>query len=178
MTRKDTRNAKKLICRLLELGCEVWAFQFDTTVNITRVTQLCISISYMSIQNYILYSFLVRGLKWWSVIQASFMYERNTLTLLVFELENIKIEPPKLKCTKYKNHRRKNIERQGHVLRTILSKEGHNIIGAHYWTVFVWDAFGAHTSITTRIAYSLRWLQLYKYDKCFYSEIWIHFLSK
>ena len=105
------------------------------------------------------------------MIQASFMYERNTLTLLVFELENIKIEPPKLKCTKYKNHRRKNIERQGHVLRTILSKEGHNIIGAHYWTVFVWDAFGAHTSITTRIAYSLRWLQLYKYDKCFYSEI-------
>ena len=36
-----------------------------------------------------------------SVIQASFMYERNTLTFLVFELENIKIEPP-LKCTKNK----------------------------------------------------------------------------
>ena len=105
------------------------------------------------------------------MIQASFMYERNTLTLLVFELENIKIEPPKLKCTKYKNHRRKNIERQGHVLRTNLSEVGQNIICAHYWTVFVWDAFGAHTSITTRIAHSLRWLQLYKYDKCCYSEI-------
>ena len=83
------------------------------------------------------------------MIQASFMYERNTLTSLVFELENIKIEPPNVKCTKkYKNHRRTNVERQGHVLRTNLSKAGHNIICAHYWTVFVWDALEAHTSIT------------------------------
>ena len=156
----------------------LWGLSILIRYDCKYYTSLCLSIAYMSIQYHIPCSFLVRGLKWWSVIQASFMYERNTLTLLVFELENIKIEPPKLKCTKYKNHRRKNIERQGHVLRTILSKEGHNIIGAHYWTVFVWDAFGAHTSITTRIAYSLRWLQLYKYDKCCYSEIWIHFLSK
>ena len=49
---------------------------------------------------------------------------------------------------KYKTTEETNVERQGHVLRTNLSEVGQNIICAHYWTVFVWDALEAHTSIT------------------------------
>lgn len=52
------------------------------------------------------------------------MYERITLTSLVFESENIKIEPPKVKKI-YKTTDNETwtnvVERQGHVLRTNLS---------------------------------------------------------